>query len=899
MTAPTTIGIFAHVDAGKTTLAEAILQQSGAVKKAGRVDEGTTVMDTDDLERKRGITIYSRTASFFMNTGEGRREFILVDTPGHRDFAPEAERTLPILDGAILVIDGADGPVGYTKTLWDLLSRAQIPVFLFVNKMDRPGLDKGAIMATILDRLIERAVDFTAPVPNRMEALAMADPGLMKTYFSIDTISNGEIRASIQARKIFPVIFGSALEGEGVGRLLDWMGESLTPHLGQGRFQAICYKIGYDGPIRLSQVRILSGKLKVKQDFDGEKVHEIRRYQGSDYEPLSEAGPGQVVSLVGPQNTRAGSCIGGNSLLRPTIRPVLQYRVERTDQGLEENLIQALKSLNEEMPELGVRFDPKTREVMVHAMGPVILEIIQDRLAREGIPIRVSPGRILFKETIRDTVLGLGHFEPLRHYAEVHLLLESGEANSGIRFFSEDSQGGATDAQLATIRETLAQPIPGVLTGAEATDIRVSLLAIKTGAHTSAGDLPEAVRRAFRQGLMQAESVLLEPMIAFDLDLPFDWLGRILQELTRLGVEGVDQESRDGRVYFRGRGRLRLLQDFFDDLPAMTGGQAVLHLEDGGYQEMDPEEGENLIEKMNYDPLKDPLFPPSSIFCRHGAGLAVPWDQVADWVHLPVEGLGEDESEEELPVQGLRRSPQEQVWSLSKGEADRIFQETFYANANSKKLAKRREVRARDKARQMENDRKAGKGDPIPGSGPRNPREANPDFRGQSWLLVDGYNIIHAWPNLKFKGDEGFEAARKKLTDILSEIHSLSGEEIILVFDAYRVKGGLRRHEERGGIHLVYTKEAETADQYIAEISREKARNNRVRVATSDGPVQLIAWREGALILSARELYRAYRDLKKEIDDYQHPELSPRLTHRLGDLLEGHPSDLTEGGKHE
>lgn len=553
MTAPTTIGIFAHVDAGKTTLAEAILQQSGAVKKAGRVDEGTTVMDTDDLERKRGITIYARTASFFMNTGEGRREFILVDTPGHRDFAPEAERTLPILDGAILVIDGADGPVGYTKTLWDLLSRAQTPVFLFVNKMDRPGMDREAIMVQILERLTDKAVDFTAPVPNRMEALAMADPGLMKTYFSIDTIPNEEIQASIQARKVFPVIFGSALEGEGVGRLLDWMGESLTPHLGQGRFQAICYKIGYNGPSRLSQVRILSGKLKIKQDFDGEKVHEIRRYQGAVYEPVQEAGPGQVVSLVGPQKTRAGSRIGGGPLPQAIIRPVLQYRVERTDQGPEEDLLQALKALNEEMPELGVRYDPKIREVMVHAMGPVILEIIEDRLAREGIPIRVSPGRILFKESIRDSVLGLGHFEPLRHYAEVHLLLEPGEANSGIRFFAEDGLGGATDAQIATIRETLDQPIPGVLTGAETMDIRVSLRAIKTGAHTSAGDLPEAVRRAFRQGLMQAESVLLEPMIAFDLDLPFDWLGRILQELTRLGVEGVDQESRGGRVHFRGR----------------------------------------------------------------------------------------------------------------------------------------------------------------------------------------------------------------------------------------------------------------------------------------------------------------------------------------------------------
>ncbi len=890
MTAPTTIGIFAHVDAGKTTLAEAILQQSGAVKRAGRVDEVTTVMDTDDLERKRGITIYARTASFFLETGEDRREFILVDTPGHRDFAPEAERTLPILDGAILVIDGGDGPVGYTKTLWDLLSRANIPVFLFVNKMDRPGLDAGAIMDQVLERLTEKAVDFTAPVPDRMEALAMADPDLMKTYFSIDTIPNGDIRASIQARKVFPVIFGSALEGEGVGRLLDWMGESLTPHLGQGHFQAVCYKIGYDGSSRLSQVRILSGKLKVKQDFDGEKVHEIRRYQGAAYDPVQEAGPGQVVSLVGPKKTRAGSRIGGGPLPQASIRPVLQYRVERTDQGPEEDLLQALKALNEEMPELGVHYDPKIREVMVHAMGPVILEIIQDRLAREGIPIRVSPGRILFKESIRNSVLGLGHFEPLRHYAEVHLLLEPGEANSGIRFFSEDRRGGATDAQLATIRETLAQPIPGVLAGAETTDIRVSLRAIKTGAHTSAGDLPEAVRRAFRQGLMQAESVLLEPMIAFDLDLPFDWLGRILQELTRLGVEGVDQESRSDRVYFRGRGRLRLLQDFFDNLPAMTGGQAVLHLEDGGYEEMDPEEGEVLLDELDYDPLKDPLFPPSSIFCRHGAGLAVPWDQVADWVHLPVEGPGEDEAEEgNLPVQGLRRSPQEQVWSLSKGEADRIFQETFYANANSKKEAKRREARARDKVRRMEKDRKVGKGDSIPASGPKTPREANPDFRGESWLLVDGYNIIHAWPNLHFEGDEGFETARKKLTDILSEIHALSGEEIILVFDAYRVKGGLRRHEERGGIHLVYTKEAETADQYIAEISREKAKTNRVRVATSDGPVQLIAWREGALILSARELFQIYRDLQEDAHDHHDPGSYPELTHRLGDFLEGPP----------
>lgn len=885
MKAPTTIGIFAHVDAGKTTLAEAILQATGALKEAGRVDDGTTVMDSDGLERKRGITIYSRSASFFMETGEGRREFILVDTPGHRDFAPEAERTIPILDGAILVMDGADGPVGHTKTLWDLLSKARIPVFLFVNKMDRPGMDPQQVMAEISDRLSDKTVDFTAPVRDRLEALAMADGELMKTFFAMDNIPNDAVKAAIQERRIFPLFFGSALQMEGVDKLLQWMGETLTPHLGQGHFDAICYKIGYDGDTRLSQVRILSGRLKVKQDYEGEKVHEIRAYQGADYTPIPEAGPGQVVSLVGPKKTGAGSRVGGLKLPAPSLQPVLQYRVEREDGGSVDDLLQSLRVLNEEMPELGVRYDSRTQEIMVHAMGPVILEIIEDRLASQGIPVRVSPGRILFKETIQETVVGMGHFEPLRHYAEVHLKLQPGERNSGIVFSEVEGDWPVTEAQLATIREVLAQPMAGVLTGAEVTDIEVSLQAIRTGVHTSAGDLPEAVRRAFRQGLMQAECLLFEPMIGFDLDLPFDWLGKILQALTTLGVEGLEQKAQGDRVRFRGRGRLRLLQPFFDDLPSMTGGQAIFQMEEAGLEAVDSEDMAAMVEEAAYDPLDDSRFPPSSIFCRHGAGFAVPWDEVVDWVHLPVEGEASDEGEEDMAVQGLRRSPQEQVWSLSKGETERIFKETFYANANSKKEARRRELAAEKSHRTKKREVKS-----HPITGPKT-HEANPNFQGESWLLVDGYNIIHAWPALQFEGDDGFETARKRLTDMLSEMHALTKEKIILVFDAYRVKGGLRRHEKRGGIHLVYTKEAETADQYIAEISREKAKKNRVQVATSDGPVQLIAWKEGALILSARELFQRYEDLQREAYDHHQPGSYPHLTHRLGDLLDETSSD--------
>lgn len=869
MKQPISVGLFAHVDAGKTSLAEAILKTTGAIRKAGRVDEGTSLLDHNRIERRRGITIFSKTASFSI----ADQPYILVDTPGHKDFASEAERCLAVLDAAILLIDAGDGPVGYTKTLWSLLRKARIPLFLFVNKMDRGGSEK-ELMEAIQSQLDERAVSFSLPLSQRMEAMALADPSLMESYFALDTIPLDQVEEAIRQNRLFPVFFGSALSGDGVEALLDQIAATLRPLPVQGGFRAICYKIGYDGEIRLSQIRLLSGTLRVKQLLGDEKIHEIRRYQGQSYEHLDAAGPGALVSLVGPEHFHAGQVWGDQPQIPPTIRPVLRYEVRRTDGGEEEALLRQLKRLEEEEPSLALQYEAEDHAIQLSAMGRVMLEVLEERLAERGIAVQFTPAAIRFQETIQDSVVGIGHFEPLRHYAEVKLRLEPAPRGSGNYFSSALQDSNLRAGDIKTVEAVLQEPIPGVLLGEPLTDIHFILEGLLTGPHTSGGDLPEATRRAVRQGLMQASSIILEPTISFELNLPLEGLGRILQELTRRSVSDLKQTVKGERVLLSGRGRLRQMRDFLEELDVQTSGQAQLFLSEG--PPTNAEDPEALLLASTYDPLKDANFPPSSIFCHRGAGIAVAWQEVSSWAHLPSDqekaGASVDASTKNPPP----RSAQALSFSIDRAEMERIFQETFFANANRQKKDRKEEAQKERQSRKTEKKQEEGSDRARPLPPPGQP----------SWLLVDGYNVLHAWPGLLLEKEDAFESGRKKLMDMLAQLQALSGWQVILVFDAYRVSRTTQQWEDRSGLHVVYTKQAETADQYIARYSKEKAGKKQVIVATSDGPIQLIAWKEGAFVLSARELLQYFQTLESKSKRFYDQAATEPLGQRLGDLLE-------------
>ena len=839
----TTIGILAHVDAGKTTLAEAMLYRCGAIRKAGRVDHGDAHMDTHSLERARGITIFASQAQLQL----GDWKAALLDTPGHVDFSAEMERTLWVLDYAILVINGADGVQAHVRTLWKLLKKYRIPVFLFVNKMDQPGTDRMALLTELKGALDGRCVDFTA---DRAEAdicedAAVCDEALLEQFLEQGTLSTESIAHKIRERKIYPCYFGSALKDEGVQEFLDAMARYMERHIYPTEFGARVYKIGRDEQgSRLSYLKVTGGSLKVKQLIQGEtdgeaweeKADQIRLYSGGSFENVQEASAGTICAVTGLSRTWAGEGLGMEEKgPAPSLEPVLTYQLlPPKDCNLHE-LLQKLRRLEEELPELHVVWREELSEIHVRVMGEVQIEILKSLMQeRFGVPVEFGAGSIVYKETIENVVEGVGHFEPLRHYAEVHLILEPGEPGSGLTFASSCSEDELDrNWQRLILTHLTERSHPGVLTGAEITDMKITLVAGRAHAkHTEGGDFRQATYRAVRQGLKQAKSVLLEPFYEFRLTVPADKLGRAMTDIQKMSGTFSEPENENGQMVLSGSAPVSQMQGYAAEMTAYTRGLGHLSCTLKGYGPCG--NGEAVIAAAGYDSETDILNPTGSVFCAHGAGFYVPWNQVFSYMHLD-SVLRPKKEPKEAGLETARRS-QSSLGAVDPKELDEIFERTYGPIRRDRQGVGRVERSFRKESEDTEK------------------REIKFRKKEKEYLLVDGYNIIFAWEDLKALSEINLESARGKLMDILSNLQGALGCTLILVFDAYRVEGGTREIFKYHNIHVVYTKEAETADQYIEKTVHELGRKYQVTVATSDGLEQVIIMGQGASRLSAAGL---------------------------------------------
>ncbi len=839
----TTIGILAHVDAGKTTLAEAMLYRCGAIRKAGRVDHGDAHMDTHSLERARGITIFASQAQLQL----GDWKAALLDTPGHVDFSAEMERTLWVLDYAILVINGADGVQAHVRTLWKLLKKYRIPVFLFVNKMDQPGTDRMALLAELKGALDGRCVDFTA---DRAEAdicedAAVCDEALLEQFLEQGTLSTESIAHKIRERKIYPCYFGSALKDEGVQEFLDAMARYMERHIYPTEFGARVYKIGRDEQgSRLSYLKVTGGSLKVKQLIQGEtdgeaweeKADQIRLYSGGSFENVQEASAGTICAVTGLSRTWAGEGLGMEEKgPAPSLEPVLTYQLlPPKDCNLHE-LLQKLRRLEEELPELHVVWREELSEIHVRVMGEVQIEILKSLMQeRFGVPVEFGAGSIVYKETIENVVEGVGHFEPLRHYAEVHLILEPGEPGSGLTFASSCSEDELDrNWQRLILTHLTERSHPGVLTGAEITDMKITLAAGRAHAkHTEGGDFRQATYRAVRQGLKQAKSVLLEPFYEFRLTVPADKLGRAMTDIQKMSGTFSEPENENGQMVLSGSAPVSQMQGYAAEMTAYTRGLGHLSCTLKGYGPC--ANADEVIVAMGYDSEADILNPTGSVFCAHGAGFYVPWNQVFSYMHLD-SVLRPKKEPKEAGLETARRS-QSSLGAVDPKELDEIFERTYGPIRRDRQGVGRVERSFRKESEDTEK------------------REIKFRKKEKEYLLVDGYNIIFAWEDLKALSEINLESARGKLMDILSNLQGALGCTLILVFDAYRVEGGTREIFKYHNIHVVYTKEAETADQYIEKTVHELGRKYQVTVATSDGLEQVIIMGQGASRLSAAGL---------------------------------------------
>ena len=843
------LGILAHVDAGKTTLSEGMLYLGGAVRKLGRVDHRDAFLDTDIQERERGITIFSKQAEFSW----GETAFTLLDTPGHVDFSAEMERTLSVLDCAVLVISGSDGIQGHTRTLWQLLARHSVPTFLFVNKMDLAGSDREALLAQLQSKLDGGCLDFSAGLAPLQEDLATLDEGLMEQYLEGGEITAADA-ASLAARRLaFPCFFGSALRLEGVEGLLDGLSRYTEAPSYPPDFAARVFKIARDGNDRLTYLKITGGSLKVRTVLEGEdwqeKVNQIRVYSGAKYQTIDEAPAGTVCALTGLTRTRPGDGLGAEPpALQPELEPVLTYQVILPPDCDVHTMLRNLRQLEEEDPQLRVVWNESLGEIHLQLMGEVQLEVMT-RLIQErfGVMVSFGAGNIVYRETIANAVEGVGHFEPLRHYAEVHLLLEPGPRGSGLRIASAcPTDQLDLNWQRLIVTHLLEKRHRGVLTGAPITDIKVTLAAGRAHVkHTEGGDFRQATYRAVRQGLMQAESVLLEPHYNFVLELPPDCVGRAMNDLQTMGgaVEGPEQEGE--LAVLTGHAPVAGLRDYWREVTAYTRGRGRLSCALRGYEPCANQE--EIVSRLAYDPERDVDNPPDSVFCSHGTGVTVKWNEVRDHMHVD---------------SGLRlgeEAPRPEPAAPSGGERQ-------YRGGS---LEQDKELLAVFERTYGRVDRGTGAFQPQKKPARTSLDEGKYTIReqktGPEYLLVDGYNIIFAWDELTALARQDMPAARGALEDILSNYQGFRRCVVILVFDAYKVKGNPGSVEKKNNIYVVYTKEAETADAYIEKATYDLGRNHRVRVATSDGLEQLIILGHGALRLSARAFKAEVEQAQGEI----------------------------------
>ena len=827
------VGILAHVDAGKTTLSEGMLYTCGKLKKLGRVDHGDAFLDTDPMEKERGITIFSKQAILPLDT----MEITLLDTPGHVDFSAEMERTLSVLDCAILVVSGADGVQGHTHTLWKLLERYQVPTFLFVNKMDLAGADRAALLGELKGRLDEGCVDM-----NDQEALfeqaALCDEGLLEDYLETGAVPDTALTALMARRKLFPCWFGSALKLEGVEEFLHGLERYAPRPEYPAGFGARIFKISRDGQgARLTWMKITGGSLKVKTVLEGpgwsDKADQLRVYSGAKFQPVDQAPAGSVVAVTGLPSAAAGQGLGFEAEgTPPALEPVLTYQVILPQGQDPVTALQKLRQLEEEDPQLHLVWSERLREIHIQLMGQVQLEILRRLiLERFGMEVSFGQGGIVYRETIAAPVIGVGHYEPLRHYAEVHLLMEPGERGSGITLAtacSEDVLEGNWQRLILTHLAERAHP--GVLTGSPLTDVKITLLAGRAHLkHTEGGDFRQATYRAVRQGLMEAESLLLEPWYTFRLEVPSPQVGRALSDVQRMGGECDPPETAGETTVLTGSAPVAGLRDYGGEVASYTRGMGRLSCTLKGYYPCHDQQA--VVEALGYDPERDVENPTSSVFCAHGAGYNVAWDQVKKMAHVD-SGLSLDKPPEpESLAAPARRTASNPGLSLEQDKELMAIYERTYGKVE------RNSFRPQPKpARTSLDDKKY------------NVQTQN---KGPEYLLVDGYNIIFAWDELKRVAQTNLDASRQLLMDLLSNYQGFKKCVVILVFDAYKVPRNVQDVFKYHNIYVVYTKEAETADAYIERATYEIGRHHHVRVATSDGAEQLIILGHGALRLSA------------------------------------------------
>lgn len=865
------MGILAHVDAGKTTLSEGMLYLSGTVRKLGRVDHKDAFLDTYSLERDRGITIFSKQAVFSL----GNRRINLLDTPGHVDFSAEMERTLQVLDYAVLVISGADGVQGHTETLWKLLKLYEIPTFIFINKMDQPGTDRESLLTELKERLDEGCIVFgKGKNVESLEEIAMTDEAVLDYFMEHETVRNEDICRLIRERKIFPCYFGSALKLDGVQELLAGFEEYMKPFDGKKEFGARVFKISRDDKgERLTFLKVTGGKLVVKMPINKEeKINQIRIYSGAKYEAVNEVEAGGVCAVTGLSSSYIGQGLGvEKGTAAPFLEPVLTYQMILPEGADTTKVLRELKQLEEEEPLLNIVWNPALEEIHVQLMGEVQTEILKTMIAeRFHLDVEFGTGKIVYKETIKSPVVGVGHYEPLRHYAEVHLKMGPLEAGSGL-IFDTDCSEDVLDRnwQRLILTHLQEREHPGVLTGAPITDMKITIVAGRAHLkHTEGGDFRQATYRAVRQGLKSAESVLLEPWYSFVLEVPSEQVGRAMSDIGQMNgsFEGPEAEDKQGMVRLTGTAPASEMRDYQREVWAYTKGRGRITLTLKGYEPC--HNAEEVIEEIGYDSERDVDNPTGSVFCAHGAGFLVKWDEVPEYMHIKEDFLAEKpgiEQDEVMAVQMGNHCNYSGGYSFSYDDDPELL------------TIMEREFGSKQKERDRYSSyRKQTVSTPVLHTTVIKENEPKKEY-----LLVDGYNIIFAWEELNELAKASIDAARNKLMDILSNYQGFIGCTLILVFDAYKVKGNQGEVQKYHNIYVVYTKEAETADQYIEKTTHEIGRKYKVTVATSDALEQVIVMGQGAYRISARDFYEEVERTEKQIREINERERGEKRNYLL------------------
>ena len=846
-------GILAQVDAGKTTLSESLLLSAGVLKKAGRVDKKDAFLDNYELERERGITIFSKQAEF----QAFGKDFTLLDTPGHVDFSVEMERVLSVLDVAVLVISASAGVQSQVSAIWKLLNHYDIPTFIFVNKMDQPDTSKEKMLIELKEKLDSNIIDYAdangdkAGYEKFLEEVSLTDETVLEAYMETGEIDFTDIQNLVRNRKLFPVFFGSALKNEGVDEFLKSFASIVIPPVYGDEFAARVFKIARDDAgNRLTYMKLMGGSLSVREMIGDEKVTGIRIYSGGKYESRDRVEAGEVCVVTGLKGTKAG---GGLGLLSGTeigsvLKQVMSYKVELPEDEPAHVFLPKIREISEEIPELSVKYSEEKKEITISLMGEVQTEVLKHLIKeRYNVDIGFGEGHTLYKETIAETVYGVGHFEPLRHYAEVELRIEPAERGSGLSFASEVSEDELSlNYQRLILSHLEEKEYKGVLTGSPITDMKITLVAGRAHLkHTEGGDFRQATYRAVRQGLMQARSVLLEPVYEFKLEVPEEAIGRAMTDIGKMNGSFSSPENISGKAVLTGKVPVSEVKNYALELRAYTKGEGVLLLTPSDYEVC--HNAEEIIEATGYYPEADIENTADSVFCSHGAGFVVPWNEVINYMHLPYFGdTKEEESEEEAFLRYANRLPS-QVGSergevfLGTDEIDSILKSAVSSNKKKEEESARNRWKGRvraDEYPEVHTDTKRVKS----------------SIGKDDYLLVDGYNIIFAWQELKELAEINIDSARDKLIEKLANYQGYKGCKLILVFDAYKVRGGKENVIKQGDMWIVYTKEAETADRYIAKTSLELTGKGRVRVATSDALIQMIIFGSGAVRTSAREL---------------------------------------------